>query len=124
MNVLKINELDSVYVALSDLKKGDVVEGVTLLEDIKTAHKFALKDIKAGEDVIKYGYPIGHATCDIKKGSHVHTHNVKTNLSDELTYTYNPIEVLLKENENRKVNLYKRKNGTYGIRNHLFIVPP
>ena len=123
MNVLKINELDSVYVALSDLKKGDVVEGITLLEDIKTAHKFALKDIKAGENVIKYGYPIGHATCDIKKGSHVHTHNVKTNLSDELTYTYNPIEVLLKENENRKVNLYKRKNGTYGIRNHLFIVP-
>lgn len=123
MNVLKINELDSVYVALKDLKKGDVVEGITLLDDIKTAHKFALKDIKAGENIIKYGYPIGHATCDIKKGSHVHTHNVKTNLSDELTYTYNPIEVLLKDNKNIKVNLFRRKNGTYGIRNHLFIVP-
>lgn len=123
MSVLKIHETDSVFVALSDLKKGEVVEGITLLEDIKTAHKFALKDIKKGEDVIKYGYPIGHALCDIKKGSHVHTHNVKTNLSDDVSYTYNPVEVNLKNNANRKVNLYDRKNGTYGIRNHLFIVP-
>ena len=123
MSVLKIHETDSVFVALSDLKKGEVVEGITLLEDIKTAHKFALKDIKKGEDVIKYGYPIGHALCDIIKGSHVHTHNVKTNLSDDVSYSYNPIEVNLKNNTNRKVNLYDRKNGTYGIRNHLFIVP-
>lgn len=123
MNILKINEKDTVCVALCDLKKGDIIEGVTLIDDIKTAHKFALKDIKKGEDIIKYGYPIGHATCDIKKGSHVHTHNVQTNLNDQLSYTYDKINVTLKNNENRKVNIFKRKNGLYGIRNHLFIVP-
>lgn len=123
MDALHINEKDTVCVALHDLKKGEIVNGVTLLEDIKTAHKFALCDIKKGENIIKYGYPIGHATCDIKKGSWVHVHNVKTNLSDELTYTYNPIDVHVNEATNRKVNLYKRKNGKFGIRNHLLIVP-
>ncbi len=124
MDALHINSNDKVAVALHDLKKGEVINGVTLLEDIKTAHKFALVDIKEGEDIIKYGYPIGHATKDIKKGSWVHTHNVKTNLNDVLTYEYNPIEVKLQEaTSSYKVNLFKRKNGKYGIRNHLLIVP-
>lgn len=123
MDALLINKNDSVEVALHDLKKGEVIDGVTLLEDIKTAHKFARVDIKKGEDIIKYGYPIGHALEDIKKGSWVHTHNVKTNLSDVLIYTYNPIEVNLDKFANRKVYLYPRKDGKYGIRNHLLIVP-
>ncbi len=123
MDALHIFEKDTVAVALHDLKKGQVINGVTLIEDIKTAHKFALVDIKKGENIIKYGYPIGHATCDIKKGSWVHTHNVKTNLNDTLEYTYNPIEVSLNKVKNRKVNLYKRSNGKYGIRNHLLIIP-
>lgn len=123
MDALHIFEKDTVCVALHDLKKGQIVNDVTLLEDIKTAHKFALCDIKKGENIIKYGYPIGHATCDIKKGSWVHTHNVKTNLSDVLEYSYDPIKVKLEEVSNRKVNLYKRSNSKYGIRNHLLIVP-
>ena len=52
-------------------------------------HKYALTNIKSGENVIKYGSPIGHATCDIEAGEHVHTHNVKTNLCGNLEYTYN-----------------------------------
>ena len=39
----------------------------------QNGHKYALTDIKEGENVIKYGFPIGHATCDIFKGEHVHT---------------------------------------------------
>ena len=74
-----INEFDNVAVVLRPFKKGEVVEGVTLLEDIPQAHKVALKEIKKGEDVIKYGNPIGHATKDIHVGEHVHTHNVQTN---------------------------------------------
>ncbi len=123
MDALHIFEKDTVAVALHDLKKGEVISGVTLLEDIKTAHKFALCDIKKGENIIKYGYPIGHALCDIKKGSWVHTHNVKTNLNDVLSYEYNPIKVELESVTNRKVNLFKRKDGRFGIRNHLLIVP-
>ena len=70
---MKINKLDNVDVNLAD------------------GHKYADRDIKAGENIIKYGCPIGHATSDIKKGEHVHSHNVKTNLSDKLTYEYNPV---------------------------------
>ena len=55
--------------------------------NLQNGHKYALCDIKKGENIIKYGNPIGHAVCDIKKGGHVHTHNMKTNLSGNLEYT-------------------------------------
>ena len=58
--------------------------------NLEDGHKYALRDIKAGEHIIKYGNSIGHATVDIKAGEHVHTHNVKTNLSGNLEYTYAP----------------------------------
>ncbi|MDE7211794.1 MAG: UxaA family hydrolase, partial [Lachnospiraceae bacterium] len=56
-----ISPADSVGVALVSLKKGETAEGVTLLEDIEKGHKFALRDIKCGEQVIKYGEVIGRA---------------------------------------------------------------
>ena len=56
-----IAENDSVLVALSDLEKGKSYAGVTALEDIRRGHKMAVRDIKAGEKVIKYGFPIGIA---------------------------------------------------------------
>ena len=65
--------------------------------NIEDGHKYAIADIKTGENVIKYGYPIGHATCDIKKGDHVHSHNMKTNLSDKLEYEYAPDFVPVKK---------------------------
>ncbi len=91
--------------------------------DIKSGHKYALCDIKAGEDVIKYAYPIGKATCDIKAGEHVHTHNVKTGLSDLLSYEYTP---KLTETEMAKeiptFMGYRRENGDVGIRNEVWII--
>ena len=51
---IKINENDNVIIALSDMVKGDQVENITLLEDIRRGHKIALKDIKANEHIIKY----------------------------------------------------------------------
>lgn len=118
-----INPLDNVAVALCDLKKGEEHEGVTLLENVTKGHKFTLRDIEAGENVIKYGSPIACAIKDIPKGSHVHTHNVKTNLSENLEYTYNKTATKLKPVKGRKVNVYARKNGEVGIRNEIWIVP-
>lgn len=118
-----INPADNVAVALTDLKKGEVYEGVTLKEDIVKGHKFALKDIAQGEQVIKYGNPIARATADIAEGSHVHTHNVKTNLSENLEYTYSKIPTDLKSVKGRKVNVYKRADGNVGIRNELWVIP-
>ncbi len=119
-----INPIDNVAVCLREHKKGEVVEGVTLLEAIPRAHKVALKDIKKGQDIIKYGSPIGHATKDIKVGEHVHTQNVATNLDDVITYKYEPNypEVLGYKDTKRTVDVYERKNGEYGVRNELWIV--
>lgn len=100
-----INQLDNVDINLED------------------GHKYALRDIKEGENIIKYGNPIGHATCDIKKGEHVHTHNTKTNLSGNLEYTYNPYFYdIPEEDKNRTFMGYVRENGEVGIRNEVWIV--
>ena len=89
---IQINKEDNCAVALTDLTKGETFHFdniiVTLLEDIKQGHKFALQNIKSGENIIKYGTPIAHATANIQAGEHIHTHNVATNLSDILSYTY------------------------------------
>jgi altronate dehydratase small subunit len=82
--VIIINEKDNVATALEGLKAGAIVsvefhgrvERVTLLSDIPTGHKFALKDLEKGEVVIKYGEPIGQSTARINRGEHVHVHNV------------------------------------------------
>ncbi len=125
---LKINPSDNVCVALDILNPGDVlnVDGVdiSIKNEIETGHKFAIKPIKENENVIKYGYPIGHAIQDIEVGEHVHTHNIKTNLHDNLTYVYRPVESVLNiPKSDLKINAYKRYNGDVGIRNELWIVP-
>ena len=81
-----ITPKDSVAVATIDLKKGQVatmfigekVLEVTLKDDVKFGHKFAIKDIAKGEHVLKYGESIGTATRDIAVGEHVHVHNVES----------------------------------------------
>ena len=100
-----INKLDTVEVNLAD------------------GHKYALRDIAAGEPVIKYGNPIGIATAPIKKGEHVHTHNVKTALGDKITYTYVPFTDSGEKAETVPTFMgYLRPDGQVGIRNEIFIV--
>ena len=73
---------DSVALALEDLKAGDLVElgslKVRIVEPVDFGHKFAVKDIKEDEDVLKHGEVIGRATKDIRAGSHVHIHNIRS----------------------------------------------
>lgn len=107
MKTLKINEKDNVAVMLDGELRG---------------HKTALCDIKAGEDIIKYGYSIGHATADIKEGEHVHTHNIKTNLEGTLNYTFNQKLGTLKTRDTKTFMGYRRENGRVGIRNEIWIV--
>lgn len=122
-NYIIINQDDNVCVVLKPFVKGEVVAGITLLEDIPQAHKVALKVIKKGENIIKYGSPIGHATSDIAVGAHVHTHNVATNLDDVVSYAYKPnfLPVYGKKSD-RKVQVYERYNKECGIRNELWII--
>ena len=72
--IVRINDKDNVAVALMPISAGSVLEAapgvtVTALEDIPQGHKIALEDIREGEGVVKYGFPIGHATADAKAGS-------------------------------------------------------
>ncbi len=90
--------------------------------EIATGHKVALCEIAGGENVIKYGFPIGHATRDIAEGERVHTDNLKTNLKDKLIYTYEPKCFPLKEVPEYTVQAYVRENGDIGIRNEVWIV--
>ncbi len=120
---IKINPKDNVAVALCDLPKGANCLGVTLLQDITKGHKFALVDISKGQNVIKYGAPIGAATADIATGAHVHTHNMATNLSGQLTYCYTPVGKPVAPAQNRVVQVYPRYDGNVGIRNELWVIP-
>ncbi len=109
--LLQINPLDNVAVALCGEKVG---------------HKFALKDIAAGESVIKYGMPIGMAKTDILAGEHVHTHNLATRLNEYAEYTYTPEPVPQKKIQPERKDCfsgYLRCDGEVGIRNDLWIIP-
>ncbi len=91
--------------------------------DVESGHKYAIKDIKKGENIIKYGMPIGHATEEIKKGDHVHTHNVKTNLSGKMEYKYEPVKYPVEKIDTDMTFMgYLRENGDVGIRNDIWIV--
>jgi len=122
-----IDNGDNVAVALSKIESGTSLdingENIVALEDIGQAHKIAVRDIGRGEDIIKYGSPIGHATKDIKKGQFVHTHNVKTNLDGILDYSYNKQIIPESGNiETKTFKGYKRSDGSVGIRNEIWII--
>ncbi|MCL2058270.1 MAG: altronate dehydratase family protein [Oscillospiraceae bacterium] len=133
-NATIINENDSVGVALADLAAGAQAAGVTLVDDIPQGHKFARADIRAGAHIIKYGNPIGSATCDIPAGAHVHVHNVRTNLKDVIEYTYKPKPSIMGEGGEEappratRVTIdhfmgYAGEYGTIGTRNEIWVIP-
>lgn len=126
---LQINPADTAAVALRDVRRGEPIAigntTYTVREDIPFGHKIALRDIRKGEAIIKYGYPIGHASVDIPAGGHIHTQNLKTNLSGKSSYTYTqklaPTE--LDKGILDTFDGYLRKDGSVGIRNEIWILP-
>ena len=125
--LLQINPADNVAVALTALSAGAQAEAdgvsITLHADVPAGHKVALRPIAAGEKVIKYGFPIGEAKCDIPAGDHVHVHNLRTLLSGELTYTYHPTHPQTTPAAPASFPGYPRKDGRVGVRNELWILP-
>ena len=122
-NLVRIAPQDSVAVALRPLKAGECAGGITLHEDIPMGHKAALRDIRKGEAVIKYGFPIGEATADIPAGAHVHTHNLRTLLSGEREYAWHPSYPQVRTAETAAFLGYPREKSRPGIRNELWILP-
>lgn len=104
MSMLKIHPLDNVEI------------------NLETGHKTALFPISKGENIIKYGNPIGHAIKDIQKGEHVHSHNLKTNLQGEIEYSYRPHFIPIEPQKERCFMGYLREDGQVGIRNEIWII--
>ena len=124
MRFIKINPSDNVAVALTDLGAGEKVDGVTLLKDVPRGHKVVLRDLRAGEDVIKYGFPIGHVTADAPAGTVVDHSCVKTNLEGLLDYSYEPSLVeIAPASVQRTFRGYRRADGQVGIRNEIWVIP-
>lgn len=89
----------------------------------ENGHKYAVRDIEKGEKIIKYGYPIGVSSENIKRGAHVHSHNLKTALSGTLDYKYEPNYKEIIPLNDRFFYGYRRKNGDVGVRNEVWIIP-
>ena len=132
IDFLQIHPTDTVAVALQPLSCGTAVDindqRVTLRSDISQGHKFALCDIAAREDVIKYGYPIGHAIRDIIKGELVDHHNIATNLRGTVDYSSinldSPIALTGRAGgESSSFLGYLRPDGQVGIRNDIWVIP-
>lgn len=88
----------------------------------ETGQKYALRDIGKGEAVIKYGFPIGIASADIRAGEWIHSHNLKTALTGAREYRYQPEIPSLPAKAPAEISAYIRKNGEIGIRNDIWIV--
>lgn len=123
-SVLRIGEKDDVAVALRPLAEGEMIIGnLPVTEDIPAGHKIALRDIAPGEPVIKYGFPIGNASQYIPQGSHVHTHNLRTALQDDMTYVWQPVSCPAPRGLKGTFQGFLRRDGRAGIRNDIWIIP-
>lgn len=129
MDVIRVNELDSVAVAPVGLHNGQTVtvagREILVLDDIPPCHKLAIQPVQKGSRVLKYGCPFGVATQDIQTGQWVHTHNVRTELEGILSYRYEPSldGARVGMDEQGVFQGYLRKDGQAGIRNYIFIIP-
>jgi altronate hydrolase len=130
--ILLLNQIsrhDNVAVAIEELAIGESytvgATNVTPKTTIPKGHKIALEDISVGTNIVKYGFPIGHATENIKMGEWVHSHNVKTNLGDILEYQYHPEGIASPAIQTIPTTFqgYRRKNGRVGVRNEIWIIP-
>lgn len=126
--VLKIHPNDNVAVCIDALCYGDeiIVDGKTIIAhaDIPAGHKILLCDVKKGDKIVKYGYPIGHSDTELKCGEWVNETNLKTNLKGTLGYEYHPTPLQQMETtEPRTFMGYKRASGKVGTRNEIWIVP-
>jgi len=134
---VRLHQDDHVVIALQAVKQGESLDlGAELgmlrvVEDVPAGHKIALRQVKQGDDVLKFGYSIGKAKQQIEPGQWVHTHNMGTGLSGFLEYAYEPVKGAGVEpsgtsspaaQQARTFQGYVRENGEAGIRNEIWII--
>ena len=125
---IKINAADNVAVAIHDVEAGCCFDidgiSITTVSGIPAGHKVALHDLKEREDIIKYGFSIGHLLKDIPQGGLIDHSNLKTNLDGLLEYSYQPdLTEITPAADQAFFKGYRRADGRAGIRNELWIIP-
>jgi altronate hydrolase len=127
-HIIRIHPDDNVVVAVRPLESGSTidVDGSTILlqTDVQVGHKIAIAELAEGADVIKYGFPIGHVTQDVRVGEWVHSHNMRTSLGDIIDYRYEPS---FGHTNGRRQDIptfegYLRPDGRVGTRNELWVI--
>ena len=129
---LTVDPRDGVATLLHDALAGEVVSAgetdIVLTADIGRGHKVALTPIAAGDPVLKYGFPIGHAMQAITPGAHVHSHNLETGLEGTLAYRFDPVDTAPMRSvfpaviEGATFEGYVRADGGVGTRNEIWIL--
>ncbi|HJV42823.1 altronate dehydratase family protein [Caulobacter sp.] len=123
-----VDPRDHVATALRDIVAGETLDldgrTITARATIPKGHKIAIRAAKAGEDVLKYGWPIGRAVIDIAVGDHVHVHNVATRLEGVEDFTWAPARPERRDGGggDRTFDGYRRKNGRAGTRNEIWVL--
>ncbi|KAA5541624.1 UxaA family hydrolase [Adhaeribacter rhizoryzae] len=128
-NVLKVHPADNVLVALTNLKKGQVVtyegEEYTLLDDVQVKHKFAATFIPVNGEIIMYGVLVGKAQTDLYTGNVLTTRNIKHAASDFVTgerkTDWQKPDVA--KFAGRTFNGFHRTDGSVGTANYWLVVP-
>lgn len=127
-DLVRVSSTDQVAIALRPIAAGETIvfDGIQIVAatEIPAGHKIALSDIAIGEDIRRYGWPIGRATASIAKGAHVHSHNLETKLRAEEPYSYQVAAPRAAPPATaRTFQGYRRSNGTVGTRNQIWIIP-
>lgn len=129
LSLFQVSPRDTVAIALRDLEAGETVTAgghpLTLTGAIARGHKLALCPVRTGDNVIRYGWPIGRATGDIAPGDHVHTQNLATALTRDSALVYAPETPSLRPDPiapDRTFEGYRRADGRVGIRNEIWVI--
>ena len=126
-DVLQLHTGDDVAVALRAIEAGERMElgsaTLTALEPIPHGHKIALRDLQAGAEVRKFGWPIGRMKEAVRAGAHVHAHNVETLLTGVEGYRYVPVKGEPLPKPQGTFLGYRRADGRVGTRNEIWILP-
>ncbi|HYE28420.1 MAG TPA: altronate dehydratase family protein [Allosphingosinicella sp.] len=127
-DLLLLDPGDDVAVALRGLTAGErLIVGDTRLEvreAIGFGHKLALRDLPAGAEVRKFGWPIGVLTAAVRAGDHIHSHNLSTLLGGVEGYLYEPVAAAPAEEATPlSFSGYRRGDGRVGTRNEIWILP-
>jgi altronate hydrolase len=127
-DAVQVTVRDGVAVVLRDVAAGEQLmigtAAVRATGAVPKGHKIALRPHAAGTEVVKFGFPIGHATAPIAVGDHVHGHNLATALDGTRDYAYAPApSVAIVSGPSRQFQGFVRSDGRVGTRNEIWVLP-